>query len=75
MIFCIFASVEKNNNSQQAAPEQETAESIDIPSTSVAEVHNTEEVVEANLHSVQDDMDLVTNNEPRKFAFIFCINI
>ena len=75
MIFCIFASVEKNNNSQQAAPELETAASIDVPSTSVAEVHNTEEVVEARLNSDQDDMDLVTNNEPRKYAFIFCINI
>jgi len=58
-------SVEKDNNAQQAAAELETAESIDVPSTSIAEVDNTEEVVEARLHSVQDDMDLVTNNEPR----------
>ncbi len=75
LIFCIFASVEKDNNSQQDAAEQETADSIDMPSTNVAEVDNTEEMVEARLNSDQDDMDLVTNNEPRKFAFIFCINI
>ena len=72
---CIFASVEKDNNAQQAAAELETADSIDVPSTSIAEVGNTEVVVEARLNSDQDDMDLVTNNEPRKFAFIFFINI
>ncbi len=64
---CSEATVGKDSNTEKDATDQVA------PSTSVAEVDNTEELVQSRPQSVQDNMDAVdTNNEPRKYALDFC---